>query len=75
MFFCWCYWPRPDSSETEISPEAEAESAHEYDVMPRVVGIAVGVVSCGIRGRVGAFNVLLPRQLAEGELERGGVLF
>jgi hypothetical protein len=44
-----------DSGEAETSPEAEAEarSAHRYAVLPGVVEIAVGVVSSGIRGRVG----------------------
>ena len=44
-----------DSGETKTSPEAEIEagSTRRYAVLPGVVGIAVGVVSCGIRGRVG----------------------
>lgn len=39
--------------KAEISSEAEAESTHGYGVMSEVVGIAVEVVSCGIRRRVG----------------------
>jgi hypothetical protein len=34
----------PGSGKVEISPEAEAELAHGYGVMPEVVGITVEVV-------------------------------
>jgi hypothetical protein len=38
-----------------------------------VVGIAVGVVPAGFTGELVAFNAPLPWQMAEAELERGGL--
>ena len=73
MFFLLMLLAKPCSGETEISPEAMVGFAPGHAVMLGVARTVVGVVSCGIRGELVAFNAPLPRHLADTELGRGGV--
>jgi hypothetical protein len=57
----------------EISLEAMIGSAPRHTVILGVVRTVVGVVFCEIHEELVAFNVLLPVQLAETKLGRGGV--